>query len=157
VQVYDGSQGWKLRPFLNRHQVEDFTPEQARLAEHQQDLDGLLVDYEQKGTTIAVEGLEAIQGSDAYNLKLTLKDGSVRHVWVDASSYLQVQVDGTHRMNGHEVPVLTRLSDYRAVDGVMVPYVIETLVQGAPAPGRIVLDKVAVNTPLGDERFARPQ
>ena len=27
-QVYDGSQGWKLRPFLNRHDVEKYTPEE---------------------------------------------------------------------------------------------------------------------------------
>ena len=25
VQVYDGTQGWKLRPFLNRHEVENYT------------------------------------------------------------------------------------------------------------------------------------
>jgi hypothetical protein len=157
VQVYDGARGWKLRPFLNRHEVEDFTPEQARLAEQEQELDGPLVDYEGKGTRIAVEGLEAIDGGDAYKLKLTLKDGSMRHVWVDARSFLQVQVDGARRVNGHEVPVLTRLSDYRWVDGVMVPYVAQTQVQGSPAPGRIVLDKVAINAPLPDERFARPQ
>ena len=33
VQVYDGAQGWKLRPFLNRNDVEPFSPAEARSAE----------------------------------------------------------------------------------------------------------------------------
>jgi hypothetical protein len=157
VQVYDGSNGWKVRPFLNRHQVEAFTPEQAKLAADQQDLDGLLVDYERKGTKIAVEGIESVAGNDAYRLKLALKDGSERRAWVDAKSFLQVQVDGTRRVNGHEVPVYTRLSDYRPVEGVMIPYVTETIVQGAPSSGKIVLDRVAINVPLADDRFSKPE
>ena len=32
VQVYDGKQGWKLRPFLNRHDVEKYTPEELQSA-----------------------------------------------------------------------------------------------------------------------------
>ncbi len=32
VQVYNGTQGWKLRPFLNRHEVENFTPDELKSA-----------------------------------------------------------------------------------------------------------------------------
>src|SRR5882672_541873 len=28
VQVYDGTNGWRLRPFLNRHEVEPYTADQ---------------------------------------------------------------------------------------------------------------------------------
>ena len=31
--MYDGTQGWKLRPFLNRNDVEPFTADEARSAE----------------------------------------------------------------------------------------------------------------------------
>ena len=30
MQVYDGTQGWKLRPFLNRHEVETMTAEELK-------------------------------------------------------------------------------------------------------------------------------
>jgi hypothetical protein len=30
VQVYDGANGWKLRPFLNRNDVQPFTTDEAR-------------------------------------------------------------------------------------------------------------------------------
>ena len=39
VQVFDGQQGWKLRPFLGRREVEAFTP--AELAQAQEQLHDL--------------------------------------------------------------------------------------------------------------------
>jgi len=50
VQVYDGKQGWKLRPFLNRHQVEPYSVDEARIAADEPDIGGLLVDSADNGT-----------------------------------------------------------------------------------------------------------
>jgi hypothetical protein len=44
IQVYDGSNGWKLRPYLNRMEVENYTEDELKLAAQQTDLDGALVD-----------------------------------------------------------------------------------------------------------------
>lgn len=44
-QVFDGTNGWKLRPFLNRRDVERYTPEEVKAAALQSDLDGSLMDY----------------------------------------------------------------------------------------------------------------
>jgi hypothetical protein len=74
-QVYDGTNGWKVRPFLNRNDVESFTPDEAKLAANWAELDGPLVDYASKGTTISLQGMEAVEGRDTYKLKLTLKGG----------------------------------------------------------------------------------
>jgi hypothetical protein len=32
VQVYDGTQGWKVRPFLNRNEVEPYSPLETKAA-----------------------------------------------------------------------------------------------------------------------------
>jgi len=40
VQVYDGQNGWKLRPFLNRNDVEAFSDDEKQRVAHQDDLDG---------------------------------------------------------------------------------------------------------------------
>ena len=68
IQVYDGTQGWKLRPFLNRHEVEPFSAAELEAASSQADIDGALIDYVAKGTKIALEGVEPIEGHDAYRL-----------------------------------------------------------------------------------------
>ena len=62
VQVYDGNQGWKVRPFLNRNEVEPYTKAEANSAAATDELDGPLVDYAAKGTKVALVGNESVEG-----------------------------------------------------------------------------------------------
>ena len=157
VQVYDGTQGWKLRPFLNRHEVENYTADEMKVAEVQADLDGALVDYAAKGTKIEFAGTEPVEGQPAYKLKLTLKNGHVMHEWVDAGTFLEVKVEGTpRRLDGKPHPVAIYLSDYRTVNGLMIPHLIETRVEGVRRTEKIQIEKVVVNPPLDPSRFAKP-
>jgi hypothetical protein len=86
-----------------------------------------------------------------------MKDGEVRHVWIDAQSFLDVKIDGVpRRMDGkmHDVWVYQR--DFRKVDGLTMPFVLETSVQGYPDTHKMLIEKVAVNPKLDDARFAKP-
>ena len=158
VQVYDGTNGWKLRPFLNRRDVEPYTPQELKAASMQADLDGPLVDYAAKGTKVQLEGIQQVEGHDAYNLKLTLKDGQTQHIWVDAQSFLDVKVEGTpRRLDGKYHPVATYLRDFRPVSGLMIPYVNETAVDGVKKTEKILVEKVVVNPNLEEARFSKPQ
>jgi hypothetical protein len=157
IQVYDGTQGWKVRPFLNRHQVESYTAEEVRIAADEPDIDGLLIDYAARGTKIDVEGTEQLDGRTAYKLKLTLKSGRVLHDWVDAQSFLEVKIDGTpRRLDGRVHAVAIYLRDYRNVGGVQIPHFIETTVQGVERTERIVVEKATVNPRLDESRFSKP-
>lgn len=157
VQVYDGSQGWKLRPFLNRHEVEPFTTAELEAAATQADLDGALVDYAAKGTQVEVEGVDQVEGRDAYRLRLTLKNKHVLHEWIDAKSFLDVKVEGVpRRLDGKPHPVSIFLRDYKTVNGLRIPHLIETVVQGVPRTEKILIEKVVVNPTIAESRFARP-
>ena len=131
VQVYDGANGWKLRPFLNRQEVEPYTADEIKAAAMQTDLDGPLVDdYAVEGTKVELEGTEKVEGNDTYRLKLTFKNGQAQRVWVDAKTFLETKIEGTpRRLDGMYHPVVY-YRDYRAVSGLMVAYVMETKVEG---------------------------
>ncbi len=157
VQVYDGTHGWKVRPFLNRDDVEAYTPDELKAAADAAELDGLLIDYAAKGTKIEVEGMEPVEGKPAYKLKLTLKDNHVTHDWIDAQSFLEVKIEGTpRRLDGKLHSSAAYLRDYRKVDGLQIPFVIETSVQGVQRTEKIQIEKVVVNPRLEDSRFAKP-
>jgi hypothetical protein len=158
-QVYDGKQGWKVRPFLNRNEVEPFTPIEAKLAATWAELDGPLMDYASKGTRIKLEGVDTVEGRDAYKLKLTLKDGTERNVWIDAKTYLEAKIDGDPRkMDGKLRNVSIFYRDYKATNGLTVPHVLETMVEGVrQSAHKMTIEKVAVNQPLEDALFAKPQ
>jgi len=158
VQVYDGTNGWKVRPFLNRNDVEPFTADEAKSQAQQADLDGPLVDYAVKGTKVDLDGIEKVEGRDAYKLKLTQKSGDVRHVWIDAQNFMEVKIEGTpRRMDGKMRPVVIYLRDYKSVQGLMVPYVMETAVEGYKETHKMVIESVAVNPKLEDTLFSKPE
>lgn len=158
AQVYDGTNGWKLRPFLNRHEVELFTADEMKAAAMQADLDGPLMDYAAKGIKVELEGTEKVEGNDAYRLKLTFKSGQVQRVWVDAKTFLETKIEGTpRRLDGKYHPVEVYYRDYRALSGLMMAYLMETKVEGVKQTEKIEIEKVAVNPRVEDSRFAKPQ
>lgn len=157
-QVYDGTQGWKVRPFLGRNEVESYTPAEAKSAAASAELDGPLVDYVSKGSTVALQGMETVEGHRAYVLKLTTKDHAARHIWIDASSFLELKIDGEPRkLDGrlHDVAIFYR--DYRKENGLVVPHVLETIVKGGKQTHKLTIESVKVNPPADDALFARPQ
>ena len=157
VQVYDGANGWKVRPFLNRKEVETFTADELK-SEQGKDLDGPLVDYAAKGTTVEVEGIEPVEGHDAYKLKLTTKSGSVQHVWIDKQSFLDVKVEGApRRMDGKMRTVWVYQREFRSVQGVMIPFLLETAVDGYHETHKMIIEKAVVNPKLDDNLFAKPK
>jgi len=157
IQVYDGKSGWMKRPYLNRDDWEPFSPEQLRSQDGKWQLDGPLFDYAAKGTKVALEGVEKVDGNDAYKLKLTLKNGTVQHVWIDRKTFLDVRIEGTpRRMDGKMHTVWITQRDFRPVQGVMVPFELETAVDGYPDTHKMQLEKVAVNPKLDDNLFVKP-
>jgi len=169
VQVYDGVNGWKLRPYLNRLEVESYSPEESRIASMQSELDGPLVDYAAKGTRIELEGLEKVEDRDTYKLKLTMKDGHAVHDWIDAHTFLEAKIEGQPRkLDGVEHPVEIYYRDYREVNGLQIPFVLETKVLplakpvsragSTPVPTeKIVIEKVEVNPKLDASMFVKPE
>jgi hypothetical protein len=166
IQVYDGASGWKLRPFLNRMEVEPYTPEELKIASTQSDLDGPLVDYAAKGSRIELDGVEKVEGRDTYKLKVIEKTGHTFHVWVDAETFLEAKIEGQpRRLDGTDHPVEVYYRDYRAVDGLRIPFVLETRVlpvsrtalgRDTPVPPeKIVIDKILVNPKFDEQLFSK--
>lgn len=158
IQVYDGTRGWKYRPFLGRKDVEPFSPDELKAASMEFELDGPLVDYAAKGTRVDLEGVEKVEGRDAYKLKLTMKGGQARHLWIDAETFLEVKIEGVpRRMDGRMRQVEIYYRDYKSVDGLMVPYLLETTVQGVKQSHKMTIESVVVNPKLDDSLFLVPR
>jgi hypothetical protein len=158
VQVYDGAQGWKLRPFLGRDDVEPYTPAEAKAAATWEELDGPLIDYASKGTKVDLAGSELVEGRDAYKLKLTLKTGEQRNVWIDAKTFLDLKIDGEPRkLDGkmHKVAVYYR--SYKTENGLTTPRELETVVDRVKKTYKMNIARVVVNEPMPDALFQKPQ
>jgi len=168
LQVYDGVNGWKLRPYLNRLDVEPYTADEMKAASMETELDGPLVDYAAKGTRIESDGIEKVEDHDTYKLKLTLKSGAVTHVWVDAQTFLETKAEGQpRRLDGIYHPVEIYYRDYRNVNGLEIPFVLETRVlpvtktamglRDTPVPPeKTLIEKVVINPKFDAGLFSKP-
>ena len=90
------------------------------------------------------------------------------HVWIDAQTFLEAKIEGQpRRMDGTYHPVEIYFRDYREVNGLQIPYLLETRVlpvaktalggKDTPVPPeQIIIDKVVVNPKLDDSQFLKP-
>lgn len=169
LQVFDGANGWKLRPFLNRREVEPYTTDETKMASMQADLDGPLVDYAAKGSQIELVGMEKVEDRDTYKLKVTMKNGEAIHVWIDAQTFLEAKIEGQpRRLDGTDHPVEIYFRDYRPISGLQIPFVLETKVlpvaktalglKDPPIPAeKTIIDTVVVNPKLDESLFSKPE
>jgi hypothetical protein len=125
-------------------------------AGEQADIDGPLVDWKSKGHQIELAGREAVDGRETYKLKVTLKSGGVLFSYLDVKSKYLVRTESTRQVRGRPVRMETTFGDYRKTKGILFPHLVEVRAAGRPQVLRVVVDKIEVNPPLSEARFAPP-
>jgi outer membrane lipoprotein-sorting protein len=157
VYVWDGSAGWRVSPLDGVLEPEPLSEEAAALSAEQADIEGPLVDWKAKGHLVELVGSAPPTSGGGRELKVTLKSGVVRHVWVDAATGLVAKTASTRKVRGHELEFETVYGDYRETAGVSFARSIETGVRDRPRRLRIVVESVEVNPALDDSRFRMPR
>jgi outer membrane lipoprotein-sorting protein len=158
VQAYDGTTGWSLMPFLGKKDAEVMSAEDLKQVEDQFDLEGPLMDYKAKGHQVELLGKEDLEGTPAYKLKLTKKNGEVSTVFLDAEYFLELREEAKRTMRGQEMETVSTYGDYKPVDGMVFAHSFNVQVKGAPVPPQVMtIEKVEVNPEVPDARFTMPK
>lgn len=155
IQAYDGQSGWAVNPFQGVKDPQKMNEEDLKDIQEQADFDGPLVDYKNKGNTIELVGKEDVEGTEAQKLKLTLKNGEVRYLYLDPDSGLELKETTIIKREGVERSFDTFFGDYKTVEGLVFPMSIELKMQGQPGPA-YTIEKVELNTDLADTLFEMP-
>ena len=157
IQAYDGKAGWMLMPFAGMTEPQAMSSEEREEAEQQADLDGPLIDYEKKGSSIELVGHDAAFRPQDWKLKVTLKSGEVRYVYLDPKTFLQTTTMMTKKIEGSEVVVISTISDYKEEGGLTLPRSFSASTKDGGETQSLVFDKIELNVPLEDERFGKPK
>lgn len=156
VQAFDGKTGWSVMPFMGKTEPEAMPEEDVKRMEEQADIDGLLLDYKEKGRQVEYVGKEDLEGTPVHKLKVTQKNGDVVYVYIDAEQFLQLKQAGKTKIRGQEVESETIFGDFKTVEGLVFPHSIEQKAQGMPSGMVMTISKIEVNPGLADSRFAMP-
>jgi hypothetical protein len=156
IRAWDGRRAWEQLP-LPGERPRPMDPDDAAEARAEADVDlSPLVDAAAKGYTVELEGRDRLPGGDTWKLVVRGKDGPPRTMHLDARTHLVVQTVDQRTMEGKEVEFVTEIGDYRSVGGLVFPHRIEVGPKGSPDRQRLVVQKVEVDPPLDDARFAMP-
>jgi hypothetical protein len=99
-------------------------------------------------------GVEAIDGHVCYRVVLTPKDGQTETRYYDKKSYLLVRTNMILKNEMGEIPAETSVSDYRRVDGVLMPFQLKQKVLGQEFT--VTHESIQNNVEIPKERFALP-
>jgi hypothetical protein len=153
VFIWDGKTGSRVSPLEGTLEPQPLSEDAAALSAEQADIEGPLVDAKAKGNRIELVGKADLPGGAAHELKVTLKSGVVRRVFVDAATGLVVKSESTRTLRGHELQFEVTYADFKKVGGVAFPHTLEMGVRGRPQRLKIVIDTVEVNPQLDEARF----
>jgi hypothetical protein len=125
----------------------------AQLALDDADIHGSLLDYTEKGYSVAYDGLGELDGAPVHRLKLTVAPGLTQVLFIDVETFLlrgkELVDDGLAR--DLERPRAWFFDDYREVNGVLLPfwvYIEETLFSR-----EYVFDSIEGNVAVDDAVF----
>ena len=156
VQAYDGKEAWAIMPFTGKKDPELMPADDTKEMQEDADIDGPLVDYKAKGNQVELMGKEDVEGTPAYKLKVTMKHGDVKYMYLDTDSGLQIKEEEKRMIRGTEQDTDTIIGDYREVNGMMFPFAIDSGIKGSAERQKLTIDKVEVNAPVDDASFKMP-
>ena len=112
-QKFDGTTGYAEQQGMKQPMSEEDVAEQASQK-------GLFPEAHYTADEIELMSLSDLDGTDVYKIKVKGVSESFRYY--DANSGLLLREEATKEAQGQSVTTITVHSDYRAVDGVMIPY-----------------------------------
>jgi len=161
VQAFDGASNnaWAIMPFMGKKDPEVMPAEESKMMSEEADFDGILVDWKAKGHKVESLGKEQVEGAECYKLKVTLKSGEVRVVYIDVESGLEVKREGKRTVRGQEIEFESVSGDYKEFDGLVFATVVEQGMKGGPANARqkMVMEKFEFNTAGTDTLYLVPK
>ncbi len=156
IEAYDGKEGWKISPFQGRKDPEKMSTDDVKSLMEDAEIDGPLVDWKAKGSTVDYLGTEDVDGTPAYKVKVVRKNGDVSFVFLDPDHFLEIRVVTQRIKHGAQEEVETDLGDYEKTGGVFIPTSIESGRKGDPDKQKIIIDKAEANVPADEAIFHFP-
>ena len=156
VTAYDGKSGWKIEPWDGKKDPEALGEDELKDIIDDSEFDGPLVNYQQKGNKVEYVGVEPVEGTDAYKLRLTTPNGDVRYYSMDTDFFVPIKIETKRMIRGAEREFETTLGDYKQSGGVYFPYSVEVNVKGSQNRQKYTYARIETNVSLPDASFARP-
>ena len=162
--AFDGQAGWSTN-FMTQKPEKMNAEANANTKQQVADFPDVFLHYQDRGYVATLEGMEAIEGTEAIKIKLTKNpvkvDGQSQenavYYFFDPESFLPVAMRNTS-LSGQTkgASVETLLDDYREVNGLLFPFTSTISYNGQPGE-TIQLGNIQTDVEVEPEIFAFPK
>lgn len=156
ISAYDGETAWMINPLMGSADPQKLPDDQAEEMK-KQEFESPFLDYKKKGHTAELEGKETVDGTETYKVKLTKKGGDIEYYYFDMEYFVPIMTQrpvASGPMKGQMAS--TYLSDYQEVDGLMMPFFIESKIGGQTLQ-KITITSVELNPEIETSMFDFPK
>jgi outer membrane lipoprotein-sorting protein len=151
IAAFDGQNAWGVNPMLGQTTPQVVSGPDADKVRSQASFDPPLLDYGAKGTKVEYLGTEPDGARTLMHLRITDKAGIVTNCYLDSQTALETKIVAA----GPTGPVETRLSDYREVGGLKMPFAIRTTAAGVVVAD-VAVDTIEFDLPMPASLFTMP-
>lgn len=155
IEAFNETSGWRINPFAGQTEPQAMTEDENRSTRMQADIDGALHNYEKKGYTAELLGVDDMEGSKVFKIKLSNTAGEQFTYFIDADSYVILKSTSKIKVQGNEMESETFFGNYKQMNGMAFPYSLETKI-GGQVVSQIVIDEVRLNPEIDDAEFVMP-
>jgi hypothetical protein len=144
-QIIGKDSGFNFSPFAGMASPERMTEEDVKLSSDELDLEGPLVNYRSKGHTVDLMENEDIDGVDAIQLRLNVKNGKTIFYYIDPDTYYIIRTVTKGVSNGQEFSNTSNYYDFKKTkEGILFPYIVDN----------VTYDTIELNIALDDKLFS---
>lgn len=148
-QIVTPAKGIVFMPIQGMAEPTEMPERDFKSGQTQLDIQSPLLNYKEKGNLVELLGTEKVDNEDSYKLKLTYKNGIVTNYFISVKVNRVIKTTGKRVVNGEELDVETRLSNYKQnADGYWFAYTITSSIQGETN-----LEKIETNISVDENIF----
>lgn len=126
VQAFDGETAWAIIPFRSED-PQELTGPQAQSIINQAEIGSPLANYKDKGFKVELLGKEEFEGTEVFKIKVTGKENNTFISFLDAEHFIEIKrVAQRVGRNDNTIEIESLFSDFKPVDGIMMPHSITT-------------------------------
>src|SRR5262249_2856551 len=152
----DGTDAWSVEPFRGRKTPSRTSADDAKEFAQNADIDGPLIGWREKGHRVEYLGIEDVDGTPAHKIRVALKDGNIEYIFLDPDYFLAIRQVRQSRIRGVERTTETDFGSYEQVDGVWIPFSIETGPKGGRRGLQITIERAETNVDIDNAAFHFP-
>jgi outer membrane lipoprotein-sorting protein len=156
ISAFNGDSGWTINPILSSSEPQPMTSDEMERSKLAADYDGMFYNYAEKGYKVEFIDKEDVGFVETYVLKLTTQVDDEITAYFDTENNVMLKLSSYIMIQETAAELEMFFSHHRFVNDILVPFTIETKVNGNTEM-KMMVEQVSFDVNVPDSLFEIPE